>query len=104
MQDVGRLAAVAVHVDGEDGVFREERLLPFGVAAVGAVGICVEQFAQGETVGGFSWRDFRRGTPIFQHCFSNRSVRTISMTTRRFMVGRPAASSWTCKAARRLDG
>jgi hypothetical protein len=50
VQDVTRLAAVAVHVDGEDGVVGEERLLPFGVAAVGAVGVCVEELAQGEAV------------------------------------------------------
>jgi len=39
VQDDGRLAAVAVHVDREDGVVREERLLPCGVATVGAMGV-----------------------------------------------------------------
>jgi hypothetical protein len=56
LEDVGRLAAFAVHVDGEAGVLGEERLLPFGVAAVGAVGVGVEQLTQGEPVGGFGWR------------------------------------------------
>ena len=37
---------VAAGVDGD------ERLLPFGVAAVGTVGVGVEQLADGETVGG----------------------------------------------------
>jgi hypothetical protein len=32
----------------------KKRLLPFGVAAVCAVGIRVEELAQGEPVGGFS--------------------------------------------------
>jgi hypothetical protein len=32
--------------------------LSFGVAAVGTVGVCVEELAQGETVGGFSRREF----------------------------------------------
>jgi hypothetical protein len=31
--------------------------LPFGVAAVGAVGVGVEELAQGETVGGFGWSE-----------------------------------------------
>ena len=44
-EHVGRLAAFAVHVDGEAGVGGEERLLTFGVAAVGAVGVGVEQLA-----------------------------------------------------------
>jgi hypothetical protein len=54
VQDVRRLAAFAVHVDDEEGVVGEKRLLPFGVAAVCAVGIRVEELAQGEPVGGFS--------------------------------------------------
>jgi hypothetical protein len=47
-----RLAPVVVHVDGEAGVDGEERVMPFGVAAVGTVGEGVEQLADGETVGG----------------------------------------------------
>jgi hypothetical protein len=39
-------------VDGEAGVVGEERLLPFGVAAVGAVRVRVEELAQSEPVGG----------------------------------------------------
>jgi hypothetical protein len=58
LQDVGRLGAFAVHVDGEAGVVGEERLLPFGVAAVGTVGVCVEQLAQCEPSGGFSRGEF----------------------------------------------
>src|SRR4051812_13355675 len=54
LQYVGRLTPVAVHVDGEAGVVGEERFLSFGVAAVGAVGVRVEQLAQREAVGGFS--------------------------------------------------
>jgi hypothetical protein len=46
VKDVGRLAASAIHVDGEDSVIGEERLLPFGVAAVGAMSVGVEEFAQ----------------------------------------------------------
>jgi hypothetical protein len=57
VQDVGRLGAFVVHVDGEAGVVAEERLLAYGVAAIGAVGLRVEEFAQGEPVGGFRWRE-----------------------------------------------
>jgi hypothetical protein len=46
LEDVGRLGAFAVHVNGEDRVSGEERLLPFGVAAIGAVGVSVEELAQ----------------------------------------------------------
>ena len=35
------------------GVGGEERLLPFGVAAVGAVRVRVEELTQGEPIGGF---------------------------------------------------
>jgi hypothetical protein len=35
--------------------------LPFGVAAVGAVRVRVEELAQGETVCGFSWRELGVG-------------------------------------------
>jgi hypothetical protein len=45
-------------VDGEAGVVREERLLALGVAAVRAVGVRVEELAQGKAVGGFSRREF----------------------------------------------
>jgi hypothetical protein len=58
MQDVTRLAAVAVHVDGEDGVVGEERFVTCGVAAVGAVGVRVEELAQGESVCGFGRSNF----------------------------------------------
>jgi len=34
-------------------VLGEERLLPLGVAAVGSVGVGIEELARGETVGGF---------------------------------------------------
>jgi hypothetical protein len=54
IEDVRRLGSFAVHVDGEAGVLREERLLSFGASAVGAVCVRVEQLAQGEPVGGFS--------------------------------------------------
>jgi hypothetical protein len=37
----------------EAGVLGEERRLPLGVAAVGAVGVGAGELAQGETVGGF---------------------------------------------------
>jgi hypothetical protein len=37
LQDLGRLSAFAVHVEGEAGVVGEGRLLALGVAAVGAV-------------------------------------------------------------------
>ena len=52
-QDVSGLAPFAVHVDGEDSIVSEERFLPFGGAAVGAVCVGLEQLAQREPVGGF---------------------------------------------------
>jgi hypothetical protein len=33
--------------------------LPFGVAAVGTMGVCVEEFAQSDTVRGFGRSNFR---------------------------------------------
>jgi hypothetical protein len=47
----------AIHVDGKDGVIGEKGLLPFGVAAVGAVRVGVEELAQGEPVGGLGRAD-----------------------------------------------
>src|SRR4051794_3627878 len=46
VQDVARLAAFPIHVDGEAGVLGEERLLSFGVAAVGAVRVRIEELAE----------------------------------------------------------
>ena len=57
-QDVARLAAVAVHVDGEDGVVGEECLLSGRVPPIGTVRVCVEEFADGETIGGFGRSNF----------------------------------------------
>ena len=61
LQDVGRLGAFAVHVDGEAGVVGEERLLPFGVAAVGAVRVRVEELPQGEPICGFGRSELGMG-------------------------------------------
>jgi hypothetical protein len=58
MKHVGRLAAFALHVDGEDGVVGEERLLPFGVTTVGAVRVRVEELPQGKPVGGLGGTEF----------------------------------------------
>jgi hypothetical protein len=64
LQDVGRFAAFAVHVDREAGVVGEEGLLSFGVAAVGAVGVGVEQLTNREPVvdrhGNASYSDANR--------------------------------------------
>jgi len=40
---LGRLGALAAHVDHKVGVFGEERFLSVGVATVGAVGVGVDQ-------------------------------------------------------------
>jgi hypothetical protein len=53
LEHVRRCAALAVHVNREARVGGEERLLPFGVAAVGAVRVRVEELPQGEPIGGF---------------------------------------------------
>ena len=45
LQHVGGFGAFAVHVDGEAGVDGEERLLSFGVSAIGAMRVGVEQLA-----------------------------------------------------------
>jgi hypothetical protein len=56
-EHVGRLGTLAVHVDGKAGVDGEQRLLRFSVATVGAVGVGVEELADGETVGGLGRRE-----------------------------------------------
>ncbi len=58
VQDVRRFAALALHVDGEDRVLREERPLPFGVPPVGAVCVRVEELSESEAVRGFSRSQF----------------------------------------------
>jgi hypothetical protein len=49
--------AFRVHVHDEAGVPRQERLLPIGVATVGAMGVCVEELSYRQPVGGRSSGD-----------------------------------------------
>src|SRR3954451_7484886 len=51
-QIVRRLRALAGHVDDEVGVVGEERLLPLGVASIGAERVSVDQLADGQPVRG----------------------------------------------------
>ena len=44
------LGTLPVHVDDEVGVLREQRLLSFGVAAIGAMGVGVDELADREPV------------------------------------------------------
>lgn len=61
MQVLSRLGVPGVHVDDEVGVLGEQGHLALGVAPVGAVRVGIEQFPDGEPVGGFGaggrWMD-----------------------------------------------
>ena len=52
VQIVGRVGALAVHVDDEVGVVGEERLLPLGVTRVGAERVGVDELADRQPVRG----------------------------------------------------
>src|SRR5258708_39687088 len=52
LKHVGRLGPLAAHEHAETGVRSEERLLTFGVTAVGAVGVGGEQLADSQAIGG----------------------------------------------------
>jgi hypothetical protein len=59
VDDVARFGALPAQVDREAGIGGEERLLPFGVAGVGAAGVGVEQLPNGEAVGRLGRAQFR---------------------------------------------
>src|SRR5712692_9505550 len=79
LQYVGRLTFLARHIDREARVDGEERL-SFSVAAVGAMGVCIEQLANRDTVGGFRRRERSVNSQVHGHSLSSRSVSTISTT------------------------
>jgi hypothetical protein len=52
VQNVAHVTSFTVYVDGKAGIGSKKSLLPLGVTAVSAMGIGVEQFADGKTIGG----------------------------------------------------
>jgi hypothetical protein len=81
LQDVRRLVALPVHVDGEDRVVGEQRFLPLGVAPVGAMRVGVEQLADRQAIGGLGRREVSVGSHRSSLRFGWRAGRAVAAGT-----------------------
>src|SRR6476660_7485407 len=61
VEHVAGFGSFPVHIDSEAGVGGEQRLLPVRVAAIGTVGVGVEQLADGQAVGRLGRGEFSVG-------------------------------------------